>query len=128
VEDPALLAEALRKFRNVAGVSTVVEGSVIADSSFKNDSAKVYGINLDDHLVVSDLAAQVQRGSGSLEDFRSTPQGVLLGKVLADRLQLVVGDSFTLQAGTEQRRYQRLGHLQHRRERHRQGAHLPASR
>ena len=105
VEDPALLAEALRKFRNVAGVSTVVEGSVIADSSFKNDSAKVYGINLDDHLVVSDLAAQVQRGSGSLEDFRSTPQGVLLGKVLADRLQLVVGDSFTLQAGTEQRRY-----------------------
>jgi lipoprotein-releasing system permease protein len=105
VEDPALLAEALRKFRNVAGVSTVVEGSVIADSSFKNDSAKVYGINLDDHLVVSDLAAQVQRGSGSLEDFRSTPQGVLLGKVLADRLQLTVGDSFTLQAGTEQRRY-----------------------
>lgn len=105
VEDPALLAQALRKFRNVAGVSTVVEGSVIADSSFKNDSAKVYGINLDDHLVVSDLAAQVQRGSGSLEDFRSTPQGVLLGKVLADRLQLTVGDSFTLQAGTEQRRY-----------------------
>ncbi len=105
VEDPALLAEALKKFRNVAGVSTVVEGSVIADSSFKNDSAKVYGINLDDHLAVSDLAAQVQRGSGSLEDFRNTPQGVLMGKVLADRLQLNPGDSLLLQAGTEQRRY-----------------------
>lgn len=105
VEDPALLTEALRKFRNVAGVSTVVEGSVIADSSFKNDSAKVYGIKLDDHLVVSDLAAQVRRGSGSLDDFRSTPQGVLMGKVLAERLQLTVGDSFILQAGTEQRRY-----------------------
>jgi lipoprotein-releasing system permease protein len=105
VEDPALLAEALRKFRNVAGVSTVVEGSVIADSSFKNDSAKVYGIKLDDHLAVSDLAAQVQRGSGSLDEFRGTPQGVLMGKVLAERLQLMVGDSFILQAGTEQRRY-----------------------
>ncbi len=105
VEDPALLTEALRKFRNVAGVSTVVEGSVIADSSFKNDSAKVYGIKLDDHLAVSDLAAQVKRGSGSLEDFRGTPQGVLMGKVLAERLQLTVGDSFILQAGTEQRRY-----------------------
>lgn len=105
VEDPALLAEALRKFRNVAGVSTVVEGSVIADSSFKNDSAKVYGIKLDDHLAVSDLAAQVKRGSGSLDEFRSTPQGVLMGKVLAERLQLMVGDSFILQAGTEQRRY-----------------------
>ena len=105
VEDPALLSEALRKFRNVAGVSIVVQGSVIADSSFKNDSAKVYGIKLDDHLSVSDLAAQVQRGSGSLEDFRNTPQGVLMGKVLADRLQLTVGDSLILQAGTEQRRY-----------------------
>lgn len=105
VEDPALLAEALRKFRNVAGVSTVVEGSVIADSSFKNDSAKVYGIKLDDHLAVSDLAAQVKRGSGSLDEFRGTPQGVLIGKVLAERLQLTVGDSFILQAGTEQRRY-----------------------
>jgi lipoprotein-releasing system permease protein len=105
VEDPALLTEALRKFRNVAGVSTVVEGSVIADSSFKNDSAKVYGIKLDDHLAVSDLAAQVKRGSGSLDDFRSTPQGVLIGKVLAERLQLAVGDSFILQAGSEQRRY-----------------------
>ncbi|MBI2813928.1 MAG: ABC transporter permease [Opitutae bacterium] len=105
VEDPALLTEALRKFRNVAGVSTVVEGSVIADSSFKNDSAKVYGIRLDDHLAVSDLAAQVLRGGGSLEDFRNTPQGVLMGKVLADRLQLAVGDSLILQAGTEQRRY-----------------------
>jgi len=105
VEDPALLTEALRKFRNVAGVSTVVEGSVIADSSFKNDSAKVYGIKLDDHLAVSDLAAQVKRGSGNLDEFRSTPQGVLMGKVLAERLQLTVGDSFILQAGTEQRRY-----------------------
>ena len=45
VEDPALLTEALHKFRNVTGVSTVLEGSVIADSSFKNDSAKIYGIN-----------------------------------------------------------------------------------
>ena len=105
VEDPALLTDALRRFRNVAGVSTVVEGSVIADSSFKNDSAKVYGIRLDDHLAVSDLAAQVARGNGSLEDFRNTPQGVLMGKVLADRLLLTVGDSLILQAGTEQRRY-----------------------
>ena len=105
VQDPALLSEALRKFRNVVGVSIVLQGSVIADSSFKNDSAKVYGIKLDDHLAVSDLAAQVQRGSGSLEDFRNTPQGVLMGKVLADRLQLTVGDSLILQAGTEQRRY-----------------------
>ncbi len=105
VEDPELLATALKKFANVAGISIVVEGSVVADSSFKNDSAKVYGINLDDHLAVSDLAAQVKRTGGNLDDFRAQPQGALLGKVLAERLQLTVGDSFVLQAGTEQRRY-----------------------
>lgn len=105
VEDPELLTEALRRFRNVAGVSTVVEGSVIADSSFKNDSAKVYGIKLDDHLAVSDLADQVRHGSGSLADFRSSPQGALIGSKLAERLMLAVGDSFVIQAGSEQRRY-----------------------
>lgn len=109
VEDPELLAAALNKFKNVAGVSIVVEGSVIADSSFKNDSAKVYGINLNDHLAVSDLGSQVKRGAGSLDAFRASPQAALIGRVLADRLQLSVGDSFILQAGADQRRYSVAG-------------------
>ncbi|HEY8993376.1 MAG TPA: ABC transporter permease [Lacunisphaera sp.] len=105
VEEPDAMMDALRKFRNVSGVSTVVEGSVIADSSFKNDTAKVFGIRLEDHLAVSDLAAQVVRGAGTLENFRTTPQGILMGKVLAERLGLTVGDSLILRAGNEQRRY-----------------------
>ena len=105
IEDPALLIEALHRFRNVAGVSTVLEGSVIADSSFKNDSAKVYGIILDDHLAVSDLGSQIVRDSGTLDDFRNSPQGLLVGRVLAERLQIKTGDSLILRAGAEQRRY-----------------------
>lgn len=104
VEDPALISEALRKFRNVSGVSVVVQGSVMADSSFKRDSAKVLGINLDDHIAVSDLQSQIVRGS--LEDFRSSPQGLIIGRELAERqLQVSIGDTIILQAGTEQRRY-----------------------
>ena len=105
VEEPDAMMEALRRFQNVSGVSTVVEGSVVADSSFKNDTAKVMGIRLDDHLAVSDLGSQVARGAGSLEDFRNTPQGLLIGRVLADRLAVSVGDSIILRAGQEQRRY-----------------------
>ncbi len=105
VEEPEAMVEALRKFQNVSGASIVVEGSVIADSSFKNDTAKAMGIKLDDHLAVSDLAAQVARGSGSLDDFRNSQQGLLVGKVLAERLGLAVGDSLILRAGVEQRRY-----------------------
>jgi lipoprotein-releasing system permease protein len=111
VEEPDAMMDALRKFKNVSGVSTVVEGSVVADSSFKNDTAKVLGIRLEDHLAVSELANQVARGSGasSLESFRTTPQGVLMGKALAERLGLTVGDSLILRAGTEQRRYRLSG-------------------
>ncbi len=103
VEDPSLIMDALRKFKNVSGLSEVVQGSVIADSSFKNETARVYGIRLEDHLAVSDLASQIVRGN--LEDYRRSQQGLLVGRVLADRLQLRVGDSLTLQANDERRRY-----------------------
>jgi lipoprotein-releasing system permease protein len=109
IEEPDDMMEALRRFQNVSGLSTVVDGSVVADSSFKNDTAKVFGIRLSDHLAVSDLAAQVARGSGSLENFRTTPQGILMGGVLAERLGVTVGDSIILRAGTEQRRYRVSG-------------------
>jgi lipoprotein-releasing system permease protein len=103
VEDPSLIMEALRKFKNVSGLSEVVEGGVIADSSFKNEAARVYGIRLEDHLAVSDLALQITRGS--LEDFRRSQQGLLVGSKLAERLQLRVGDSLILQSNDERRRY-----------------------
>ena len=103
IEDPERLMEALRQFRNVSGASMVVRGSIVADSSFKNDTAQAFGIRLEDHLGVSDLARQVVRGS--LEDFRATPTGLLVGSVLAQRLGIDVGDSLILRAGDQQRRY-----------------------
>lgn len=103
IEDPELLMEALKHFHNVAGASMVVRGSVVADSSFKNDTAQVYGIRLEHHLGVSDLARQIIRGS--LEDFRSAPTGLIIGSVLAQRLQVTIGDTLILRAGDQQRRY-----------------------
>ncbi|MBI2515836.1 MAG: ABC transporter permease [Opitutae bacterium] len=103
VEDPEVMMEALRKFQNVSGASMVVRGSVVADSSFKNDTAQVYGIRLEDQMAVSDLAAQITRGD--LEDYRRSPSGLLVGKVLAERLQLNLGDTLILRAGDQQRRY-----------------------
>lgn len=107
VENPDKLMEALRSFSNVAGASAVVRGSVVADSSFKNDSAQVYGVKLEDHLAVSDLARQIIRGD--LEDYRTTPNGILVGVVLADRLQVSIGDTLILRAGDQQRRYRVAG-------------------
>jgi len=107
VENPDMVMEALRQFRNVSGASMVVRGSVVADSSFKNDTAQAYGIKLEDHLAVSDLGRQIVQGN--LEDFANSPNGVLMGTVLANRLQVAAGDTLILRAGDQQRRYRISG-------------------
>jgi len=103
IEEPKLLADAVRRFANVAGVSEVLHGNVYIRSAFKSDQVQVYGINLDDQLGVSDLEHQIVQGS--LNDFRGTPSGALLGREMAGRLQLDIGDSFVLDALGESRRY-----------------------
>jgi lipoprotein-releasing system permease protein len=67
----------------------------------------VYGIDLDQHLTVSDLARQVVQGD--LAEYRRTPSGTLVGIKLAERLQLQVGESYVLQIGPELRRYRVSG-------------------
>ena len=104
IDEPDDMMNALRDFRNVSGASMVVRGSVVADSSFKNDTAQAFGIKLENHLAVSDLGRQIV--AGSLEDFRNAPAtGIMMGRVLADRLRVGVGDTLILRAGDQQRRY-----------------------
>jgi lipoprotein-releasing system permease protein len=103
IEEPQALIDALRGFPNIRGVSAVVRGGVQLTSAFKTEDAQVFGIRLEDHIRVSDLAEQVT--SGLLEDFRQTPTGALVGRVLADRLQLAVGDSFVLSTRGSSRRF-----------------------
>ncbi len=103
IEQPQLLMEALRKFDNVSGVSEVLHGQVFIRSSFKSESVQVYGIDLDDQLRVSDLEHQIVQGT--LNDFRDKPYAALLGREMATRLQLAVGDTFILESQGESRHY-----------------------
>src|SRR5262245_31148258 len=59
VEEPRLVADVVREFANVNGISAVVSGQVQISSSFKTENAQLFGINLDDHLRVSDLDEQI---------------------------------------------------------------------
>ncbi len=103
VEEPKLVVSGLSQFANVSGTSAVLRGTVVIRSSFKNESAQVFGIDLDSHLKVSDLQHQIVQGS--LAALRESPTGALVGKVLADRLELEVGNSFVLDAQGQLRRY-----------------------
>jgi lipoprotein-releasing system permease protein len=95
IEYPDILTRAVKSFRNVAGVSAVLRGTVTIRSSFREQSGNAYGINLDDHLKVSDLASQIVEGS--LNDFRVEQGGALIGRVIADKLQLEPGDTFEVE-------------------------------
>lgn len=103
VEEPKLVIDQLKQFRNVSGVSEVLTGSAVMTSSFKSDTVKIFGIVLDNHLLVSRLGNQIVQGT--VDGFRDTAAGALIGKEIADRLQLGVGDSFLLQSGDQTRRY-----------------------
>jgi len=104
IQQPKLIMDALRRFNNVSGVAEVLRGDVIINTSFKNDRAQVYGINLEDYLKVSNLSGHIVQGS--LEDFRDeTEEGALVGRNLADRVQLSVGDTFILQIHEQLRHY-----------------------
>ena len=102
IEEPKLIIEALKQFRNVAGVSEVLNGASLLRSTFKTESIKIFGIVLEHHLMVSELGNQLIQGQ--VDDFRNNPTGALVGKIVAERLQLAVGDSFILQSASQSRR------------------------
>jgi lipoprotein-releasing system permease protein len=103
VEEPKLIMDAVRAFRNVRGVSAVLRSNVVVTSAFKSKDVQVFGINVDDHVQVSNLARQIT--VGSLEKFHESASGALVGRVIADELQLAVNDWFVLNARGETRRY-----------------------
>lgn len=103
IEEPQLVVNALQKFSNVAATSVVLTAPAVLSSASKTGTVRILGVNLDDHLRVSDLGAQIVQGR--LADFRDTPSGALLGRELAERLDMMVGDSFLLEARGQQLRF-----------------------
>jgi len=103
IREPKLLIEALAQFPSVLAVSEVVTGNLTIKSSFQDAAVKVYGINLEDHMRVSELGNQIVRGD--LGEFRASPSGAILGLEMAQRLQLDLGDSFLLETAGQSRRY-----------------------
>ncbi|MFT3869483.1 MAG: ABC transporter permease [Nibricoccus sp.] len=91
VYEPRLQIEAIKTLPDVRGVSEVVRGNVLIQSATREESAQVFGIKLEDHLTVSDLDRQIVIGSAT--EFRESPSGVMIGKVLAERLKARLGDS-----------------------------------
>ena len=103
IPEPAKLRLAVNQFENVTGISEVLTGSVLVRRGGQSDSARVFGINIDDQLRVSDLGQQIV--FGHLNDFKINATGLLIGRVLANRLGVNVGEAITLEASNQMRHY-----------------------
>jgi lipoprotein-releasing system permease protein len=103
VYEPQIQIEAIRRIPEVRGISEVVRGNVLVQSATREESAQVFGIKLDDHLAVSDLGKQIVLGSAA--EFHESPSGIMMGKVLAERLKVRLGDSVLIAFAVNSTRY-----------------------
>ena len=102
VAQPALITQAIEEFSNVKATSQVLTGSVQLKLRGQERPAQIYGIELDAHTAVSDLANQIR--IGDLESFRSSPGNLLLSTYLADRYDLEPGDKVVIQSSNTSRK------------------------
>ncbi|WOO42041.1 ABC transporter permease [Rubellicoccus peritrichatus] len=103
IDFPDQLREVLSDYDEIAGISEIVGGRATAVSGFREQSSRLHGIELEDHLAVSDLGQQIV--FGDLQDFATDRNSVILGAKLAERLNVRVDDYLTMETGKGSGRY-----------------------
>ncbi len=103
IGNPRQIIEAVRQFSEVTGAAPVLRGDVRITSGFRSESGRVIGINPGEYVQVSDLEHQITRGD--LRAFAATPDGLLVGNRLAERLGVMPGSFLLLSHLGETRRY-----------------------
>lgn len=98
IQQPQAILAAVRSFESVSGASPVVRGNAEIRSGFRTENGRFHGIDLRSYLEVSELASQTP--SDHLENFENTPDGVLLGKLMAERLAVRIGDPVFIRGAT----------------------------
>lgn len=97
IDHPGLLKDALSDFPGLLGISEVVEGNGMLDSGSRKRNIEINGIEVADHLVVSNLSEQIIQGS--LDSFSQDSFGVLVGSKVFHGMNLRIGDRILLIGG-----------------------------
>ncbi len=90
VDNPGLLIRCLEDYSAVLAVAPYVEGNATLRTNFKDEVIKLQGIDLVAQLRATTLRGQIIKGD--LDRFKYRPYGLLVGTLLADKLQVKPGD------------------------------------
>jgi lipoprotein-releasing system permease protein len=108
ISDAYRVMQALMAYPNVVACAPVVEDNVTVRYSFRREVADLQGIDLAYHLQTTVLADQMI--SGDIETFRDNPDGLIMGSLLADRMEVKAGQNvFVNGPGGESRRFKLTG-------------------
>lgn len=94
VAEPYLIMRVLRSFSNVLAAAPVLYGNVSGTSNFQTEIFNLEGIDLPYHVEATALRRQII--AGNLDEFERRPNAILLGSLLAEKLQATVGNNLVL--------------------------------
>ncbi len=94
ITDATEIMRVARTFSNVSACAPIVQGNLTARGDFQTEVVTIQGIDLDLQLRATALRSQIILGS--LEDYRRKPNGLILGSLLSDKMQLKIGDTVTM--------------------------------
>jgi lipoprotein-releasing system permease protein len=95
IEYPNKLKDALNCFRDVNAISEVLIGNAIAKSLIMSIPVRIHGIRIQDHTKVTNLSNQIV--FGNISNFLFNKNGALIGKKIADQLDISIGDYLILE-------------------------------
>lgn len=87
----------LRKNRDIAAVTPQVTGNVIYTSGSVELTGNVAGVEIDEENKMFDVQGNMI--AGNLHDLNRVHNSILIGKGIAEKLSLHVGDNITVRAG-----------------------------
>ncbi len=108
ITDAGLVMRAIHEFSNVIACAPVLDDSATAQTDFRSEVFRLQGIDLDAQLQATDLRHYMV--SGDLADFRQKASGILVGALLAEKLNLDVGNTVSISGpGGEPRNFEVSG-------------------
>lgn len=99
ITNPERVMRVVREYSSVISCAPVLEGNATIQTDLSSAVFRLQGIDLDAHLATTALRDQLI--AGDIGDYRQKPNGFLVGRLLARRLQLKVGDKVTLFATSD---------------------------